>query len=87
MERERYNEIKKALAQIARFPISLSRTQPSIAEKYNSVLPEIQNPKEKIQYMLTHDISDIRQEYEAILASNPEPHKKKKKQKVAERKR
>ena len=86
LERERYDEIKKALAQIAPVSIPRPNASPSIAEKYNAILPEMQDPKEKLRYLLTHDISDIQQEYEAMLAPNPEPHKKKKSQRVAERK-
>ncbi len=78
---ERYDEMKKAMVQIAQVPIPVSRAQTSIVDKYNAILPEIQDPKEKLRYVLTHDISDIRQEYEAMFASNREPHKKEKKQK------
>ncbi len=86
LDGERCGEMKKALASIPQVPIPLSCAQPSVVEKYNSILPEIQDPKEKLWYLLTHDISDIRQEYEAMFAPNHETHKKKKSQKVAERK-
>ncbi len=83
---EQYDEMKKALAQIFQVPVPLSCSQTSILEKYNAILPEIQDSKEKLRYLLTHDISDIRQEYEAMFAPNREPHKKKRSQKIAGRK-
>ncbi len=87
LERERKDEMKKALVQIAQVSIPLSCAQTSIAEKYNAILPEIQEPEEKLRYLLTHDISDIRQEYEAAFAPKDEPRKKKRSQKVSDRNR
>lgn len=83
---EKSEEIKKALDQIARISIPSSCSQSSIAEKYHTILPEMQDPKEKLRYLLTHDISDIRQEYKTVFVPNREPHKKKRSQKSAERK-
>ena len=50
-----------------------------IVEKYNTILPEIQDKKEKLWYLLTHDISEIKQEYKATFAPETEPRKKGKK--------
>ncbi len=86
LDSERYGEMKKALVLLSQVSVPLSCTQVSIVEKYNAILPEIQDSKEKLWYLLTHDVSDIRQDYEAAFAPNREPHKKKRSQKVAERK-
>lgn len=79
--------IKKALTQIAGISIPSSCNQALIEETYHAVLPELQDPKEKLRYLLTHDISEIKQNFAAVLAPNHEPHKKKRSQKAAERKR
>ncbi len=83
---EKSEEIKKALDQIARISIPSHCNQALIAEKYHTILPELQDSKEKLRYLLIHDISDMKQEFAATIAPNCESHKKKRSQKVAERK-
>ena len=87
LDGKRYDELKNALGQISPVSIPSSTATEAIVKKYNAILPEIQEPKEKLWYLLTHDLSDIRQEYEALSAPKQEPHKKKRSQKAAERNR
>lgn len=47
-----------------------------IAKQYADVLPEIQNPQEKVWYLITHDISQIKEGYQAVLAPKRNPRKK-----------
>lgn len=81
---EKSVKIKKALDRITHISIPSSCNRSSIAEKYHTVLPEMQDPKEKLWYLLTHDISDIWQEYKTAFAPNCEPHNKKRRQKVTD---
>lgn len=83
---EKSQVVKKALDQLAGVSIPLSCTPASIAEKYHRFLPEFQDSKEKLYYLLTHDISDRKQEFAAALSPSPKPQKKKRSQKAADRK-
>ncbi len=82
---EKSQAIKKALDQIACISIPASCNQALIAEKYHAILPEMQDPNEKLRYLLTHDSSDMKQELAAALAPNHEPHKKKRSRTAADR--
>lgn len=80
------DELRDALNHITgiRFP----RCAPEkIMQKYDSILPEIQNPEEKLWYLLTHDVTEIKKEYEAIFQPENGPKKKGKRKKYAGRER
>lgn len=47
-----------------------------IRQVYLGILPEIQDPKEKLWHLLTQDVSHIRQVYEEALAPKPQERKK-----------
>lgn len=79
---QRCAEMKKALAQIAGLSLSASCTAADAEKKYDAVLPEIRDPKEKLRYLLSHDIEKIRQEYMAAFPPKTEPNKNGKKQKA-----
>lgn len=70
---ERAVEMMGALRTIAKIHFPRCATK-IIAEKYDAILPEIQNPKEKLWYLLTHDVSQIEQAYKApCTAKRAEP--------------
>lgn len=65
------------------FPI---RSPQKIKQKYASILPELQDPKEKLWHLLSCDTSPIKAEYEAEFCPNKQPHKMKRSKKAASRK-
>lgn len=77
--------IQKELYSIAGgdFPI---RSPQKIKQKYDSILSELQDPQEKLWYLLHCDISPIKAEYEAEFCPKNQPHKLKRSQKSAKRK-
>lgn len=83
---EKSRVIKNALDQIAHTSIHWTCNQPLIAKKYAAILPELNDVKEKLWYLLTHDSSDLKREMVAAIASNHGVHKGKRSQMIAEKK-
>ncbi len=85
LNRAQYSEIKQVLKQCCKAPVPASGTTKSAEEMYNAILPEIEDHKSKLWYLLTHDISDFQYKSETASETNCKPYKKKRSQKEAER--
>lgn len=71
LQGERSTEVRNLLEHISgiHFPWCASN---KIAQKYNAILPEIKNPQEKLYYLLSHDIFEIKHEYELMFSPKNE---------------
>lgn len=77
---KRNEEMGKVLSQISR--IDFPEVRPDkISERYGELFQEKKDSKEKIWYLLTHDVSEAKQAYQKIFPS----HERKKKQNNRER--
>ena len=69
--------MEKVLSQIPRidFPAICSD---KIAERYGELFPEKKDPKEKLWYLLMHDVSEAEQAYQKIFPSRERKKKQNK---------
>lgn len=84
LDTKQRREMQSALYHIAGIHSHICASE-KIAQKYDAILPEIQDSKEKLWYLLTNDISGIKDAYEAMFA--PAVKRNKRSQKDAIRKR
>ncbi len=84
LDAKQRREMQSALYHIAGIHSHICASE-KIAQKYDAILLEILDSKEKLWYLLTNDVSGIKDAYEAMFA--PTVKRNKRSQKDAVRKR
>lgn len=74
---KRNEEMEKVLLKIPRIDFPKERPD-KIAEKYGELFPEKKDSKEKLWYLLTHDVSEAEQAYQNLFPSRERKQKRNK---------